>query len=640
MLDDMGVTIDPTAAGDHKPTAERNNRTLKERVRVALARLPYKVVPKVMVECLGRRAVELLNVFPQKDSISSHFSPQQLIDNVNINYKSDMVAELGHVLKLGAAAKGVTSMKFFNKKRDLETFQDGNQIAGVDDTEQGYLEEAFDQDYEPEDEDERDFNLHGQFDDIDDSKRNELLADADNDVDDMPELTVRFQGADDYESDDNNLGDEGDEEEEPIVADLDHHQENVNRGTNDIGSLVTDLEDLQEPPEEEIVLEPEEPQVAKVTQSGQTYVQAAMSGLNLSQVPKKPRGSPLSRSGSSANKNKNRVATRRKHREREMKPLKEKLKSGIRKREVAVLKTVKLSLKHSTIYYYINQGLKKFGDDGKDAVDKELRQMLLRDCFTPEFVKDVTASERKKAQSAMMLLAKKQFKKTIIGRLVYRGNGTCELLSREDTASPTALQEAITTTCVINAHKAKEGEDRIYMKITGMMVQILIDMAPEYREYIVLENGKRVIYVRVLRAIYVMLQSSLRFYNQFRSDLEAKGFVFNPYDPCVANKVIDEKQQTIRFHVDDLMSSHMDPKVNDEFAKWLNMRGYGSIKECTIIRGKIHRYLGMTLDFSVKEKLKIRMDDYVKNMLEDFPIKFNKDSKQETPAGNDLLEAG
>ncbi|CAJ1951078.1 unnamed protein product [Cylindrotheca closterium] len=102
MLDDMGVTIDPTAAGDHEPTAERNNRTLKERVRVALARLLYKVVPKVITECLGRRAAKLLNVFPQKDSISSHFSPQQLIDNVNINYKSDMVAELGqHVHAIG-----------------------------------------------------------------------------------------------------------------------------------------------------------------------------------------------------------------------------------------------------------------------------------------------------------------------------------------------------------------------------------------------------------------------------------------------------------------------------------------------------------------------------------------------------------
>ncbi|CAJ1939760.1 unnamed protein product [Cylindrotheca closterium] len=182
--------------------------------------------------------------------------------------------------------------------------------------------------------------------------------------------------------------------------------------------------------------------------------------------------------------------------------------------------------------YYINQGLKKFGDDGKDAVDKELRQMLLRYCFTPEFVRDMTASERKKTRSAMMLLAENQFEKTIKGCLIYQGDGTHEWLLPEDTASPTALQEAITTTCVIDAHKgrdvmdvpnafiqtympeAKEGEDCIYMKITGMMVQILIDMAPEYRKYVVLENGKRVIYVQVLCAIYGMLQSSLLFYNQ------------------------------------------------------------------------------------------------------------------------------
>ncbi|CAJ1959768.1 unnamed protein product [Cylindrotheca closterium] len=325
--------------------------------------------------------------------------------------------------------------------------------------------------------------------------------------------------------------DEGDEEEEPIgVANLDHHQENVDRGTNDIGGLVTDLGDLQEPPEEEIVFEPETPQVAKVTQSGQTYAQVAMSGLNPSQVPKKPLQWPSSRSGSSANKNKNQIGN--------------KIKADYEEHNAILIACcmMKIKAKFDTEeglnfiqQYYINQGLKKFGDDGKDVVDKELRQMLLRDCFTPKFVRDMTASERKKTRSAMMLSAEKQFEKTIKGCLVYQGDGTREWLLQEDTASPTALQEAITTTCVIDAHKgrdimtmdvpnafiqtympeAKEGEDRIYMKITGMMVQILIDMAPEYRKYVVLENGKRVIYVRVLRAIYGMLQSSLLFYNQF-----------------------------------------------------------------------------------------------------------------------------
>ncbi|CAJ1938572.1 unnamed protein product [Cylindrotheca closterium] len=48
----------------------------------------------------------------------------------------------------------------------------------------------------------------------------------------------------------------------------------------------------------------------------------------------------------------------------------------------------------------------------------------------------------------------------------------------------------------------------------------------------------------------------------------------------------------------------------------------------------------MTLDYSKKGKLKIRMDDYVQRMLDNFSVKFKEDDKQETPAGNNLLEVG
>ena len=99
------------------------------------------------------------------------------------------------------------------------------------------------------------------------------------------------------------------------------------------------------------------------------------------------------------------------------------------------------------------------------------------------------------------------------------------------------------------------------------------------------------------------------------------------------------KQQTIRFHVDDLLSSHVGPKVNDEFYKWMNDT-YGSIKAVTCKRGDKHTYLGMTLDFSKKGKVKIRMDEYVQRMLDDFPVKFKEDEKQETPAASNLLEVG
>jgi len=71
--------------------------------------------------------------------------------------------------------------------------------------------------------------------------------------------------------------------------------------------------------------------------------------------------------------------------------------------------------------------------------------------------------------------------------------------------------------------------------------------------HVVHENGKKVLCVAVLKALHGMLVSSLLWCNKFKKDLEGCGFVFNPHDPCVANKMVNDKQHTIMFHVDDLM---------------------------------------------------------------------------------------
>ena len=48
------------------------------------------------------------------------------------------------------------------------------------------------------------------------------------------------------------------------------------------------------------------------------------------------------------------------------------------------------------------------------------------------------------------------------------------------------------------------------MKITGVLVDILVQQNPEtYGPYVVFENGKKVLYVRVIKAIYGMLVTSL-----------------------------------------------------------------------------------------------------------------------------------
>jgi hypothetical protein len=92
-----------------------------------------------------------------------------------------------------------------------------------------------------------------------------------------------------------------------------------------------------------------------------------------------------------------------------------------------------------------------------------------------------------------------------------------------------------------------------------------------------------------------MLETALLWYRTFRRDLEDIGFVFNPYNPCVANKKVQGSQQTIIFHVDDLKSSHKSKLVNNKFEKWLNSM-YSKHGKVTSTRGRIHDYLGMDLD--------------------------------------------
>jgi hypothetical protein len=63
------------------------------------------------------------------------------------------------------------------------------------------------------------------------------------------------------------------------------------------------------------------------------------------------------------------------------------------------------------------------------------------------------------------------------------------------------------------------------------------------------------------KALYGTLRASLLFWKLLTKRLTSWGFEVNPYDWCVANKVINEKQCTILWHVDDLKISHVDPAM-------------------------------------------------------------------------------
>ena len=77
--------------------------------------------------------------------------------------------------------------------------------------------------------------------------------------------------------------------------------------------------------------------------------------------------------------------------------------------------------------------------------------------------------------------------------------------------------------------------------------------------------------------------------------LEEMGYQRNEYEWCVMNKIIDNKKCTILWHVDYLKTSNDDPAVISSFLADIDAE-CGKISKMTITQGKVHKYLGMTMD--------------------------------------------
>jgi hypothetical protein len=100
--------------------------------------------------------------------------------------------------------------------------------------------------------------------------------------------------------------------------------------------------------------------------------------------------------------------------------------------------------------------------------------------------------------------------------------------------------------------------------------------------------------------------------------LQEWGFVINPYDWCVANKIVDRKQHTILWQVNDLKILHVDHKVVSSFIGQLD-KTFGQKAPLTKMQGLVYNYLGMTISYSTPKKVRILMIDCIQDMLHKLP---------------------
>jgi hypothetical protein len=128
-------------------------------------------------------------------------------------------------------------------------------------------------------------------------------------------------------------------------------------------------------------------------------------------------------------------------------------------------------------------------------------------------------------------------------------------------------------------------------------VGILVSIAPDvYGQYLSTNKaGQKVLLVQCLNAVYGTMVAALLYYVK---SLTKQRYKINPYNCCVANKVVKGKQVTICFHIDDCKISQESSAVIDDTIAWLRTE-YKSIfedgpKQMKVHRGKTCKYLGMS----------------------------------------------
>ena len=639
-MTDIDINMNYCSAQEHVPEIERSIRVIKERFRSMYHRLPYQCMPKIMIKHGAMECVRWLNTFPPKNGISTYYSPRVIMAGKPLDYNKHCTTAFGSYVQalqentptnttaprtigciylrsldtlqggyellnlntnkvitrrkittipitqtvidrveaLAAADNMKPDLVFKNRKGDL--LQDDDFLAGVDDNntqEDNNTNEKNEEMIENETTDDED--------DINKEEEEELLE--------LRNEETAGVRANNSAEDDESTGVQNDNDE-PIVVNEDHPP------------AVSSDDDTTETTEtaRRSARIPKPVQQYEPSMKGQSYEDSHFITQMIDRAEYDNEYALL-------------IA-----------------------RTITELQHRKLNEKNGKSFaetYTLKTGIKKFGTRGYNAAYNEVKQLHQRDCFVPVKIGKLSKEERSRALESLIFLTEKRDGR-IKGRTCADGRKQRLWMDKTDTASPTVLLESVLLTSIIDAKENRDvatidipnafvqtemgdEEETVYMKMRGKLAEILVQVSPEiYRDFIAIENGKKVLYVKLQRALYGMLKSALLFYKKLRKDLESLGFKINPYDPCVANKIENGKQLTIVWHVDDLKISHVESKVVDNVIKWLKGKYEDKeIGKMTVSRGKVHDYLAMGLDFSVPGEVRIRMENYVKEMIESFP---------------------
>jgi hypothetical protein len=275
----------------------------------------------------------------------------------------------------------------------------------------------------------------------------------------------------------------------------------------------------------------------------------------------------------------------------------------------------------------VKQALKIMPEEAHASMMKELTQLHEKSVFKPALasVKPV----KKKVIKSFMFLKDEYFSDGTFDKLKSRLVAGGHMQDRsdilcEDITSPTANQSHL---MVVAAIAVKEGRKvktvdisgaylnadmahvGVVMELDKVLTDLLVAIDPRYQEF-VRKDGTMI--VELQNALCGCIESAKLWYDLLSETLTRDGFIKNPLDPCVFNKMVSGLQITVVVYVDDIFIASLSDIARDELVNLLRAK----FKDITVNEGLVHSYLGITWDFFTPFAVKVRMDGYTDDLLE------------------------
>ncbi len=174
--------------------------------------------------------------------------------------------------------------------------------------------------------------------------------------------------------------------------------------------------------------------------------------------------------------------------------------------------------------------LKTWGNDVLIAAESEMTQLHWRNSFRPVRYQELSKKQKQMILESHIFMKQKRTGE-IKGRAVAGGDKQRGHIDKEESSLPTVATESVLLTSIVDAieeHRTaiidvpnafiqtvvKDKGKRVIIRIRGMLVDILVKIAPEVYSLFVTTNrkGNKQILVECLNALYGTMVASLLYY--------------------------------------------------------------------------------------------------------------------------------